>query len=323
MRLTFSHHGILCKLAIWLIAMWLVVGCSSSLSPTPTMASATSTTTHEPPATPTPSSPEAETASFTIETTRNIVYANVDELPTELDVYAPSEPGPWPVVVVAHGSKKNRSDFTHLAEAIASEGAVVYNIDVIHDFPLSKSIERIACATRFARTTATDYGGDPDRITLVGNSAGAATGAVIALAGDDFEGECVERDASALIDAIVAFEGPYDYATTVSLSSMDHTILKDEDPELWHAINPYSHIGRNPDLQVRLVHGDDVDTHWYDVPPEVSVEFHQALADAGYDVELFVVEGASHTTLTHKWLHPDAFALTVQQVMELARDSSQ
>lgn len=330
MRLTVSHHGIPCKLASLLIALTLVVACSSSLSLTPTAGPAAPTATPAPSVMPTlttapapaatPSS-RAEAATLTTEVTRHIVYANVGERATRLDVYVPSEPGPWPVVVVAHGLGQSRYAFAPLAEAIASQGTVVYNIDVMFTSPNVIGIERIACAVRFARATAADYGGDPSRITLVGNSAGASTGAVVALAGDDFEGDCVVTDASALVDALVAFEGPYDYATTFYTSSFDHSILKDEDPELWHAINPYSHIGRNPDLQVRLVHGDAADVAWWDVPLGVSIEFHQALADAGYDVELIVVEGAHHGALAS--VYSDAFALTVQQVMELARSSSQ
>ncbi len=207
---------------------------------------------------------------------------------------------------------------------IASEGAVVYNIDVRFTVPFITGIERIACAVRFARATAADYGGDPSWITLVGNSAGAATGMVVALAGEDFGGDCAVSDASALPDAVVAYEGRYDYATTADATgSLDHTFLKDEDPELWHAINPYSYIGRNPELHVCLVHGDDEDAYWYDVPLEASIEFHEALADAGYDVELVVLEGASHTALISNYLFPDAFALMVQQVMESTRHASQ
>jgi acetyl esterase/lipase len=291
-----------------LIASLSLAACSSSSSPTPTAV---------PAATP---NPKAEAGSLPIEITRNIIYANVDELQTELDVYAPSDPGPWPVVVIAHGSGEYRSNFDDFAEAIASHGAVVYNID--YTLTLPTSIEDIACAVRFARTTAADYGGDPDWITLVGSSAGADLGVVIALAGDDFEGDCVVTDASALLDAFVGFEGFYNL-DTAALVIPDLTILKDEDPELYEAVNPPSHIGRNPGLHIRLVHGDDVDTEWYDVPPEASIEFHQALADAGYDAELIIVEGASHDTLSNKFLNPDGFALTVQQVMELARGSSQ
>ena len=312
------HHGLLCKLTSLLIALLLVVACSPSLSTTPTAAPATPAAKPVPAATP---SLTAEAATLTTEITSNIHYADVDGRGTNLDVFVPREPGPWPVVVVVHGGEQSRTNYAHLAVAIASRGAVVYNIDAWSTFPFRIGIERIACAVRFARATAADYGGDPGWITLVGSSAGAATGAVVALAGDDFEGDCVVTDGSALPDALVAFEGPYDYATTVYRPpAPDHTILKDEDPELWEAINPYSHIGRNPDLQVRLVQGNDIDVAWYDVLPQVSIEFHQALADAGYDVELIVVEGAAHTALLSR--SSDAFALVVQQVMELARSSS-
>ncbi len=319
MRLNLPYHSVLSGSAGLLIASMLLEACSTSSSPTHTAASVAA-----PSATPTPAatpSPTAEAASLTIERTKNITYANVDEYRTMLDVYVPSEQGPWPVVIVVHGGMQYRTDFADLSEAIASQGAVVYNINVNYTFPHLIGIERIACAVRYARATAADYGGDPSRITLVGNSAGAATGAVVALAGDDFEGDCVVTEGSALLDALIAFEGPYEYTTTVGLARYDHTHLKDEDPELWRAINPYSHIGRNPDLQVRLIHGEDVDIYWYDLPPEVSIEFHQALTDAGYDVELSVVEGASHIDLTQS--DSDAFALTVYQVMELARSSSQ
>jgi len=227
------------------------------------------------------------------------------------------------VVVVTHGVAQNRHHFTDLAEAIASQGSVVYNIDVMFTIPYRPSFERIACAVRFARTTAADYGGDPSSITLVGNSAGASTGVVVALAGDDFEGDCVVTEGSALLNALVGFEGDYDYPYTFYPDGWDHTYLKDEDPELWHAINPYSHIGRNPELQIRLVYGDEVDPAWYDVQPEVAMEFHQALVEAGYDVELIFVEGASHTDLTNQSHSSDAFAITVELVMELARAPSQ
>jgi acetyl esterase/lipase len=198
---------------------------------------------------------------------------------------------------------------------------VVFNIDVALGTPMLPAIERLACAIRYARATAPDYDGDPNRITVVGNSGGAASGMVVGLAGDDFEGDCVASDGSALPDAVVAYEGPYEFATTNYGGVVDHTYLQQEDPELLEAIDPYSHIGRNPDLQVRLIHGDDWGAFWYDTPLDESIELHQVLADAGYDVDLIVVEHAPHSALTLP--HSKAFALTVEQVMELARTSSQ
>jgi acetyl esterase/lipase len=323
MHLNFPYHIIHSGTACQLITFFFLASCSSSDSPSSTEEpAAPATATPAPAATSSPTA-EVATPSPTAEsTTRNVHYADVDDRGNELDVYAPSEPGPWPVVVTVHGGGQSRRDMTLIAEAISSQGAVVYNIDVKFIFPELISIEGIACAVRFARATAADYGGDPGRITLVGNSAGATSASVVALAGDNFEGDCVVTDGSALPDVLVAFEGLYDHMTTVYRAPIpDHTVLKDEDPELWEAINPYSQIGRNPDLQVRLVHGVDVDDEWYDIPPEVSIEFYQALADAGYDVELFLVEGSSHLALGFP--SSDAFELTVQQVMKVARNSSQ
>jgi acetyl esterase/lipase len=227
------------------------------------------------------------------------------------------------VVVVVHGLYQSRSSLRTLAKAIASQGAVVYNIDAGYGSPhLTSAFERIACAVRFARDTAADYGGDPSWVSLVGHSSGADHGAVIALAGDDFAGDCAVTDASASVDAFVGYEGCFDCTTKVPQSSfdLDFTSLRDEDPELWHAINPYSHIGRNPELQVRLLHGNVPDVEWYDTLLAVSREFHQALAEAEYDVELIVVQRGTHDDITSD---SDVIALTVEQVMELARSSSQ
>jgi acetyl esterase/lipase len=198
---------------------------------------------------------------------------------------------------------------------------VVFNPNVAFTVPLLTGIERLACAVRFARAEAPDYGGDPNEITIVGISAGAASAVVIGLAGDDFDAGCVVSAGSALPDAVVAFEGPYEFATTAYGTVIDHTSLKNEDQELLEAIDPYSHIGRNPDLQVRLIHGVDVDDDWWDIRPEESTELHQTLADAGYDVELITVEGADHVDLH---IHTSAaFAIAVQQVKELAHSPSQ
>jgi dienelactone hydrolase len=132
---------------------------------------------------------------------------------------------------------------------------------------------------------------------MFGYSLGGASGMVIALAGEDFAGDCTVTDESALVDAFVAYEGSF----------------------IWPSRKPYSYIGGNPNLQIRLVHGDFEDT-FNDMPLDISMEFHQALEDAGYATELVVVEGASHGDLILKGT--DAFAMAVQQVMELVRSST-
>jgi len=252
---------------------------------------------------------------------KDILYATVGNTETYLDLYLPRTPAPGPVVIFVHGSYQSSTDFFWLSKAIADQGALVYNINVLNTFPYIWKIKRIVCAVRFARATAAEYGGDPTQIILIGNSSGAATGIVAALAGEDFEGDCVENDTSPQVDVFIGYEGPYDYATTVYDPQTNHTKLKETDPELWNAINPYSYIGRNPELQIHLIHGRDVDTHWYDVPPEVSMELYDTLQDAGYDVELNFVEGANHTALTIQ--QSGGFEFIVQLVTDLTQNPSQ
>ena len=84
------------------------------------------------------------------------------------------------------------------------------------------------------------------------------------------------------------------------------------------AINPYSYIGGNPDLKVRLIHGIDNDDTVFEVLPEVSTQFHEILIDAGYDAELTIIEGGTHFDHTNPY--SETFKVIVEQVMNLASD---
>jgi len=206
----------------------------------------------------------------------------------ELDVYALREPGPWPIVVILHGMGDSRSDFSPLAKAIAPRGAVVFNVGFRADeVQRPGGTEDAACAVRFARATGSEHGGDPARITVFGLSAGAVQGALVALAGDRFHGDCAVADVSALPAAFVGVMGPYDPA----LCPGDPRLaLRQTDPARYEAMNPFTHLGGNPGLRVSLLHGADD----RDVPPEGSLKFHEALTAAGYVATLILLEGFGH-----------------------------
>lgn len=207
------------------------------------------------------------------------------------------------------GMRGSRSDFGPLAVAIASGGAVVFNVGFrAGEVRRPGSVEDAACAVRFARSKGPSHGGDPARITPFGLSAGAVVGALVALAGDRFDGDCTVSGTSALPAALVAVTGPYDPAL---VPGDPRPALRETDPVRFAALNPFSHLGGNPSLRVSLLHGAD-DT---DVPPEGSIRFHEALTAAGYVSTLSILEG-----LGHEIPRPDsrAFDAVVRETLKVA-----
>jgi acetyl esterase/lipase len=279
----------------------------------------TSTSTSSPTLTPTRTPIAAIENKYELDTDPGLIYVGNEEENEKLDIYYPDDEGNWPVVIVVHGYSQDSSHFTHLSEAIASQGAVVYNINVEITVPWIKTIHQIACAVRYARETASNYNGNPGWITLVGSSAGAANGVIVAMDGDQFGKDCVVSEGSALVDAFVGYEGPYNIATYDLPERVNHSHLEDEDPELWHLIDPYYHIGENIDLKILLLHGIDGDKNWYDVKPAVSQDFYQALKEAGYDVEFITIDGAYHRSLTTSFYV--GFPIAVQEVITIAQIS--
>ena len=129
-----------------------------------------------------------------------------------LDVYAPvtRQKGPQPVVVFFYGgawSSGRRQDYAFVGRALAAEGFVV----VVPDYRLLPEVhfptflEDSAAAVRWARDNAAAFGGDEERITLVGHSAGAYNAAMLAL---DPQWLGPER---AAVRGLVTLSGPFDF----------------------------------------------------------------------------------------------------------------
>ena len=234
-----------------------------------------------------------------------------------MDVFAPTVPGTFPVVVMFHGGGwvgGHPDDIAPLASSLAAAGTIVFNAPyrlALRSGGYPMTFEDAACAVRFARQHAPQFGGDPETITVVGYSAGAHIGAVTALAGDSFAGDCAVDTGSALPDAFVGVAGPYDSDLLDPVLVVFFGTDRAEDPAPWEDGNPYTHVGANPHLVVRLIQGE-LDLL---VPAGFAVEFNDALRTAGYDVELTIIEGGDHGSV----VDPGADgARTVAAVLEVA-----
>ena len=132
-----------------------------------------------------------------------------------LDVYAPhGATGRAPVVVFFYGGgweTGRRQDYAFVGAALASRGYVT----VIPDYRLHPEVDWTgllqdsALAVRWARDHAAQYGGDPDRLVLMGHSAGAYNAAMLAL--DARWLGAVGMDPHQDVRAMVGLAGPYDF----------------------------------------------------------------------------------------------------------------
>lgn len=105
-----------------------------------------------------------------------------------LDVYRQKDQeGPRPVVLYVHGGGfRALSKDTHwlMALAFARRGAVVFNVDYRlspeHRFPAAA--QDVCAAMEWVVDNAASYGGDPQRMIIAGESAGANLASVLAIA---------------------------------------------------------------------------------------------------------------------------------------------
>lgn len=271
---------------------------TSSILPTTAATTTTTTTTTTRSTTTTTTLVTGSTslsADGTVLTTHDVSFTS--EL--EMDVLSPTTSGPLPVVIVFHGGGwvgGYPGDITPLATEIAAAGAVVFNAPyrlALRGGGYPMTFEDASCAVRFARQHAPQFGGDPESITVVGYSAGAHIGAVTALAGDSFVGDCTVESGSALPDSFVGVAGPYDSDLLDPFMRIFFGTDRVEDPAPWENGNPHTHIGANPDLIVRLIHGR-LDLL---APAGFAVGFHSALQDAGYDVALTIIDDGDHRSV--------------------------
>jgi acetyl esterase/lipase len=139
-----------------------------------------------------------------------------------LDVYVPVK-GPVhsdasndkgrPIVVFFYGGSwqnGNRGDYLFVGEALASRGfvAVLPDYRTWPETAFPGFINDAAAAVRWAHDHASEFGGDPSRLFLMGHSAGAQM--VVLLATDGHYLKAQQLDKSD-VRGVVGLAGPYDF----------------------------------------------------------------------------------------------------------------
>jgi acetyl esterase/lipase len=151
--------------------------------------------------------------------TNDLTYGPLER--QKLDVYAPKNASNAPVLLFVHGgSWRNggREDYPFLGEAFALEGFVTvvisYRLAPATVFP--GWIEDAALAVRWTKDNINRLGGDPNRVALMGHSAGAHIVVMLGLDGSYLRAVGLERNA---LRGVIGVAGPYDFLDAVRINS--------------------------------------------------------------------------------------------------------
>ncbi len=203
---------------------------------------------------------------------------------------------PVPIVVLAHGFGGSREDLEVLAQPLSEKGLIVINVALLYDTShLLESMADVPCAVAYAYENAASWNGDPERIIVIGHSAGVNAAMMAALSPDQMV-QCENRTNSKVWAVIGVAGDPSNVTEGGILWNLLHdTGLRNaysptQAAEVLETINPYNHFGNNPNLTARFVHSDgDVV-----VDPDRDEQFAEDMAAAGYDVEFLLMEGGGH-----------------------------
>ncbi|HVU36118.1 MAG TPA: alpha/beta hydrolase [Opitutaceae bacterium] len=239
----------------------------------------------------------------------------------KLDLYEPAGSAGAhlrPAIVYIHGGGWVKGDKAgprdrHVAAALASGGYVVASIDyALGDGVWPKNLSDCRNAVRFVRANAARYRIDPNRIAVVGASAGAHLALMV---GFTDPADLVSRTppypgVSCAVDAIVELygitdlltrrkpepdgtpDGPPDTLHAAQMLGIDPR----EGAKLWRDASPVTHV--RPGLPpVLIAHG--LSDTIVDYPQ--AVELANALRACGVPHQLVLIEGVGHMFDLDEW----------------------
>lgn len=208
-----------------------------------------------------------------------------------LDVYAPAAAtAPAPVIVFLYGgswASGAKDDYAFVGAAFAAQGfvAVIPDYRLVPQVRFPAFIEDCAAALRWAADHVAAYGGDPDRIVLVGHSAGAYNAVMLALDTHYLADAGVDP---ARVRGVVGLAGPYDFLP-FDVDATRNAFGQAPDPQLTQPVR-FARAGAPPLL---LLWGDADTT----VGPRNLQNLERAVRAAGGAVETEVYPGVSHVDI--------------------------
>lgn len=236
---------------------------------------------------------------------RNIVYASVpgaDPSLNSLDVYTPAEGTNHPVIVWVHGGGWRIGDKGNVGEKAACftrAGCVFVSIN----YRLSPAVKHpahvqdVASAVGWVYKNIAARGGDPQRIYLIGHSAGAHLVALVAA--DLHYLEAAGVPAKALKGVVPLDGGGYDIPALIAFNRLNKDRMEvafGSDPAVWRDASPVTHVAAGKGIPPFLL----IHAGIREASAEQARELAQALKKAGVAAEVKHAPDKNHMTLNRQ-----------------------
>jgi acetyl esterase/lipase len=260
----------------------------------------------------------AANAQYDVDIRNDIVFAEHDGVTLLGDLYSPKGLDKAPVLVAVHGGGwqvGNRKFYLNWGPYLAKNGYAVFAIEYRLMKPGVKtypgSVYDTKAAVQYVKANASQLGVDPERVGLIGDSAGGHLSGLVALAGDEPAFSAEYRSdpnvsVSTKVKTVVGFYGVYDM-----LAQWGHDLVarpQDNISEKYLGAAPYTnrkiYFEASPisyatadknSTRFLLIHGDHDDIV---DPATQSTAFLMALKQAGFFARTVVIPGAGHFFVT-------------------------
>ena len=206
-----------------------------------------------------------------------------------------------PVFVFIHGGywrALSKDHFGFIAEPLLDAGAAVAMVeyDLCPSVSLATVVEQVAEAVTWVRGQARSINGNPDRLVIAGNSAGAHLAAMM-LSRDWNDGPGNERNNGTFIQGAVLVTGIYDLAPIPHIPVREDVALTPQD------IERLSPLRLKPRVKAPVVVavGGDEPALWIDQ----SARYHRNLVAAEMESEYMVLPGHHHFSISRCIAEPE------------------
>ena len=243
----------------------------------------------------------ATASAATPDVQRDLFYTDAKDKLQSLDVYSPADGKDHPIVVWIHGGGWRKGDKAGLQkkpQAFTDKGCVLVSINYrfIPDVPLKDMMADVAKAIRFVHGHAAEYRGDPNRIVVIGHSAGAHLAALICTDDHYLKAEgmtlapikgCVPIDVS-------VYDLPKRLKDGGQVSPDVYVQIFGETEAAQREYSPVYHVAKDKHIPAFLIlHVADRDdtkaqSHW----------FASKLKDADIAADVVAGEGKTHGTIS-------------------------